>query len=112
VTSKDTSIYWLKGVAGCGKTAIAQTVADRSAANGRLGGSFFCSRDFDGRSKLNLIFPTLAHQLAHRHPTTFRPALVQAIRSRPDIRDDKLEVQFENIIIPLLNQLTHLRRSS
>jgi adenylylsulfate kinase-like enzyme len=34
VDGQDTSIYWLKGVAGCGKTAIAQTVAERSAAEG------------------------------------------------------------------------------
>jgi NACHT domain len=95
----DTSIYWLKGVAGCGKTAIAQTVADRSAAKGRLGGSFFCSRDFDDRRDLHLIFPTLAHQLAHHYPNTFRPALLQEIRSSPDIRHDKLEVQFEKLII-------------
>jgi NACHT domain len=91
VNNKDTSIYWLKGVAGCGKTAIAQTVAERSAANGRLGGSFFCSRDFQDRCDLHLVFLTLAHQLASHYPTTFKPALVQAIRSNPDIRHDKLE---------------------
>jgi NACHT domain len=97
----DASIYWLKGVAGCGKTAIAQTVAERSAAKGRLGGSFFCSRDFGDRRDLHLIFLTLAHQIAHHpgHTTAFRPALVQAIRFSPDIRHDKLEVQFERVII-------------
>jgi hypothetical protein len=96
---KDTSIYWLKGLAGCGKTAIAQTVAEHSAAKGRLGGSFFCSRDLKDTRDLHLIFPTLAQQLAYNHPTTFRPALVQAIRSSPDIRHDKLEVQFEKLIL-------------
>jgi NACHT domain len=105
VNSRDTSIYWLKGVAGCGKTAIAQTVAQRSAAKGRLGASFFCSRDFDDRRDLHLIFPTLAHQLAYHHPTTFGPALAQAVRSSPDIRHDKLEVQFEKLIIRPLKSI-------
>jgi NACHT domain len=105
VDGKDTSIYWLKGVAGCGKTAIAQSVAERSASNGRLGGSFFCSRDFDDRRDLHLIFPTLAHQIAYHHPTTFRPALLQEIRTNPDIRHDKLEVQFEKLIIQPLKSI-------
>jgi NACHT domain len=105
VDDTDTSIYWLKGVTGCGKTAIAQTIAERSAANGRLGGSFFCSRNFAHRRDLRLIFPKLAYQLAYSHPTTFRPALVQAIRSSPDIKDDKLEVQFEKIIIQPLKSI-------
>jgi NACHT domain len=95
----DTPIYWLKGLAGCGKTAIAQTVAERSAAQGRLGGSFFCSRDFTDRGDIHLIFPTLAHQIAYNHPTTFKPALARAISSSPDIRHEKLEVQFEKLII-------------
>jgi NACHT domain len=101
----ETSICWLKGVAGCGKTAIAQTVADHSAAKGRLGGSFFCSREFGDRRDLRLIFPTLARQLAYHHPTTFRPALVRAIGSSPDIRHDKLEVQFEKLIIGPLQSI-------
>jgi NACHT domain len=103
----DTPIYWLKGLAGCGKTAIARTVAERSAAKGRLVGSFFCSRDFDDRRDLHLIFLTLAHQLAHHpsQPTTFRPALAQAIRFSPDIRHDKLEVQFEKVIIGPLESI-------
>jgi NACHT domain len=99
-----TPIYWLKGIAGCGKTAIAQTVAERSATKRRLGGSFFCSRDFGDRRNLRLIIPTLAYQLAYHHPTTFRPALVDAICSNPDIWNDKLEVLFEKlIIVPLMS---------
>jgi WD40 repeat protein len=100
-----TTIYWLKGVAGCGKTAIAQEVAEHSAAKGRLCGSFFCSRDFEDLRNLRLIIPTLANQIAHQHPNTFRPALAQAIRSSPDIRHDKLEVQFETLIIGPLKSI-------
>ena len=57
-------VYWLNGLAGTGKSTIAQTVAERLFADGQLGASFFCSRDFEDRSNLELIFPTLAVQLA------------------------------------------------
>lgn len=36
-------VYWLNGLAGTGKTTIAQTIAERAFADGLLGASFFCS---------------------------------------------------------------------
>ena len=60
-------VYWLNGLAGTGKSTIAQTIAERLFAEGQLGASFFCSRDFEDRSNLDLIFPTLAAQL-HQQP--------------------------------------------
>ena len=59
-------IFWLHGLAGTGKSTIAQTVAEKLFADGRLGASFFCSSGSDDRSNLRLIFPTLAFQLAQR----------------------------------------------
>ena len=53
-------VFWLNGLAGTGKTTIAQTVSERIFADGQLGESFFCSRDFEDRSDLHFIFPTLA----------------------------------------------------
>jgi NACHT domain len=98
VDGTKSSVYWLKGVAGCGKSAIAQTFAERSAVNGRLGASFFCSRDFPDRRNLRLIFPTLARDLAYRYPE-FRAALVKTIRSNPDVEHDSLAVQFEKLLV-------------
>src|SRR5712672_2035088 len=59
-------VFWLNGLAGTGKSTIAQTFAERMFAEGRLGASFFCSRDVVDRSNLQTIFPTLAFQLAYR----------------------------------------------
>jgi NACHT domain len=98
VSDLKSSVYWLKGVAGCGKSTIAQTVAERSAAHGRLGASFFCSRDYPNRRDLRLIFPTLARDLAHGHPN-YKTALAQIIRSDPDVEHDTLAVQFERLIV-------------
>src|ERR1700753_3128916 len=62
----DQRIFWLNGLAGTGKSTIAQTFAETSFADGKLGASFFCSRDFEDRSNIQNIFPTLAFPLAHR----------------------------------------------
>jgi hypothetical protein len=51
----DKHVFWLNGLAGTGKSTIAQTFAETSFADGKLGASFFCSRDFDDRSNLRTI---------------------------------------------------------
>ena len=94
-------VYWLNGLAGTGKSTIAQTTAERLFADGCLGASFFCSRDFKDRSNLHLIFPTLSFQLAHRYPD-FQSVLVPLLQSNPDIGYESLYNQMERlIVIPL-----------
>ena len=44
---QDKQVFWLNGLAGTGKSTIAQTFAELSFADGRLAASFFCSQDFD-----------------------------------------------------------------
>jgi hypothetical protein len=53
---QDKHVFWLNGLAGTGKSTIAQTFAEMSFADGKLGASFFCSRDFDDRSSLRKFF--------------------------------------------------------
>ena len=61
-------VFWLNGLAGTGKSTIAQSFAETASGNGKLGASFFCSRDSDDHSDLEKIFPTLAFQLACKYP--------------------------------------------
>ena len=95
---QDHRVFWLSGLAGTGKSTIAQTFAEISFVDGKLGASFFCSRDFKDRSNLQAIFPTLAFQLAYRYPL-FREQLLQVLRVNPDIRRESLCSQLEKIII-------------
>ena len=90
-------VYWLNGLASTGKSTIAQTVSERLFADGLLGASFFCSRDFKDRSNLHFIFPTLPFQLAHKYPM-FRSALVPLLRSNPDIAFESLYNQMGKLI--------------
>jgi len=95
-------VYWLNGLAGTGKSTIAQTIAERVFADGRLGASFFCSRDFKDRRNLRYIFPTLAFQLAQKHPE-FRSILIPLLQSNPDIVQDSLYNQMEMLIVEPLS---------
>ena len=90
-------VYWLNGLVGTGKTTIAQTIAERLFAEGMLGASFFCSRDFEDRSDLQLIFPTLAVQLA-RNYTEFRSVFVLMAQSDPGISRESLYKQMGKLI--------------
>ncbi|KAF9787455.1 hypothetical protein BJ322DRAFT_1019867 [Thelephora terrestris] len=91
-------IFWLHGLAGTGKTTIAQTIAERLFAGGRLGASFFCSSGSEDRSNLRLIFPTLAFQLAQRYPE-FRSSLIPLLRSNPDIAYQSLQDQMKKLLV-------------
>ena len=90
-------VFWLNGLAGTGKSTIAQTIAERLFAEGRLGASLFCSRDFEDRSNLNSIFPTLAFQLAQKYPE-FRSHFVSILRSNPDVVHESLSSQMQKLI--------------
>ena len=91
-------VFWLNGLAGTGKSTIAQTFAETSFADGWLGASFFCSRDFDDRSNLQAIFPTLAFQLAYQYPS-FRKELLPILKANPDAGRRSLCSQMERLIV-------------
>jgi len=96
--NQDHRVFWLNGLAGTGKSTIAQTFAEISFADGKLGASFFCSRDFEDRNNLQVIFPTLAFQLAYRY-LPFRERLIQVLRANPDVGRESLCSQMERIIV-------------
>ena len=93
----------MNGLAGTGKSTIAKTTAERLFADNRLGASFFCSRDFQDRRNLELIFPTLAIQLARKYPK-FRSILIPLIQSDPGIAYGSLCDQMEKLIIQPLKE--------
>ena len=98
VDEKDQRIFWLNGLAGTGKSTIAQTIAEISFADGKLGASFFCSQNHKDRSNLQAIFSTLAFQLAHRYPQ-FRKQLVQVLETNLDVGQESPSSQLEKIIV-------------
>ena len=95
---RDHLVFWLNGLAGTGKSAIAQTFAERAFADGMLGASFFCSRGFGDQSDLRKIFATFAFQLAYTYPL-FRNQLLGVLRVHPDIGQASLVSQAEALVV-------------
>ena len=98
-------VFWLNGLAGTGKSTIAQTFAETTFADGKLGASFFCSRDFEDRSNLQMIFPTLAFQLAYRY-SHFREGLLRVLKECPDVGHESLCSQMEKLLLGPLKATT------
>lgn len=94
----DRRVFWLNGLAGTGKSTIAQSFAEISFADGELGASFFCSRDFEDRSNVRTIFPTLAFHLAHQCQE-FRKQLMLVLKTNPDVGRESLNSQLAKIIV-------------
>ena len=98
-------IYWLNGLAGTGKSTIAQTISERVFADGQLGATFFCSRNFEDRSTIQLIFPTIAVQLARKY-IEFRSTFVPLVQSNPGIAYESLCNQMNKLIVQPLREST------
>ena len=85
VSADSPRVFWLTGQAGFGKTTIAYTIAqyfhelEKKKHTGRhtvLGGTFFCSRQFEETRRQIHIIPTLVYQLA-RKSRSFAHALYE-----------------------------------
>lgn len=99
ITNKGSQpIFLLNGLAGTGKSTVAQTFAKTSFAEGNLGASFFCSRDSESRNNLRVIFPTIAYQLAKQCPK-FRAELLQVLTRGYNAGQQSLCLQMEKLIV-------------
>ncbi|EMD30819.1 hypothetical protein CERSUDRAFT_145802, partial [Gelatoporia subvermispora B] len=95
--SNGSRIFWLDGMAGTGKSAIARSVCkDLDAiADQRLGGSFFCSRGT--RDDVKRIIPTLAKSLARQDPL-YRLALLDVLVENENVGYARLELQVRHLL--------------
>ncbi|KAF7973534.1 hypothetical protein HWV62_14968 [Athelia sp. TMB] len=101
------NIFWLKGVAGFGKSAIAHSVAQMFHENGRLASSFFFSRDIVTRNTPQCLFTTIARDIASRYPA-FASDVGRALQREPALASASLSRQFEALICaPLRRHPTH-----
>ncbi|KAF9071966.1 hypothetical protein BDP27DRAFT_1418543 [Rhodocollybia butyracea] len=98
VFPNDSSIRWLYGPAGAGKSAIAQTVAEACAKNGTLAGSFFFWRSDPSRNNPQRLFTTLALQIAGAIPG-LRAIINSVVIKNPPVLTSSIEVQFNDLIL-------------
>ncbi|KAF7968877.1 hypothetical protein HWV62_29152 [Athelia sp. TMB] len=91
------NIFWLKGVAGSGKSAIAHRVAQMFHENGRLASSFFPSRGIVTRDTPQCLFTTIARDIASLHPA-FAEDVGSTLKHEPALASAPLSRQFEALI--------------
>jgi len=99
---QDQPVYWLNGLAGTGKSTIAQTFSKMASDRDLVGASFFCSRDYSNRKALKNIFPTLAYQLACHYPR-FKDHLVKVIKQDPSVAHNSLISQLSDLLVDPLS---------
>ena len=74
--ARDRDIFWLNGMAGTGKSTIADSLHRYARAMKVLGAGCFCSRDLENARDVFRIFPTIAYQLAINLPSQYRTFLL------------------------------------
>ena len=95
---------WLHGPAGCGKSAIAQRIAELCHEANRLLASFFFSRSEPRRNCAKYLVPTIAYQIARAFPEV-RALIEQEIARDPLIFEQSLETQIVRLVINPLRPL-------
>ena len=99
----ETLVMWLYGDAGAGKSAIAQTLAERLEV--LLLGSFFFSRNDGKRSTHRSLVATIAIQAATAVPG-LKKLITTAVERDPTIFEKKLEIQLSSLLIEPINTLS------
>jgi len=107
--TKSSSILWLRGPAGHGKTALEFTIAEICKKEGLLIGSFFFSNQIANCSDGSLLFATLAAQLIQAFPSTKR-YIDKAIRNDPHIFDKALEAQMKALVVEPIQRIATMTR--
>jgi hypothetical protein len=100
------TVFWLNGLAGTGKTTISRTVCQRLDDQGLLGASFFISRQTDERRGAINMVHSIAHQLARRNQR-FMNALCATLGRFPELATGKnLQKQISELLIEPARALT------
>ncbi|PPQ71356.1 hypothetical protein CVT25_002784 [Psilocybe cyanescens] len=94
------SVLWIHGSMGVGKSAVMQSIAEILFAEkkNQYGGSFFFSRGVEGRDNGNLLFATLAYQLAVHNPS-LGTHIDKAMTRDPSLPTKSMDVQLRDLII-------------
>ncbi|KAF5359636.1 hypothetical protein D9756_003120 [Leucocoprinus leucothites] len=96
-------LYWMKGPAAVGKSAVAQTCAERLKISGHLGAAFFFS--VNGRRKDHTrFFPTLAYQLSTILPD-YREIVNRKVSVDRTLVKKTMSSQFRSLIVEPLQEL-------
>ncbi|KAF6756565.1 hypothetical protein DFP72DRAFT_1044735 [Ephemerocybe angulata] len=99
-------ILWLYGYVGCGKSAIAQAIAEKFGRRKRLAASFFFFRASGARSKAGRFAMTIACQVAAAVPSA-GPYILSAAKTHVGLlTHSSLDQQFQRLVYEPLMEAT------
>ena len=96
------SMYWMRGPAGVGKSAIAQTCAEKLKKSGHLGAAFFFT--VNKHSNPSRLFTTIAYQLATTL-SDYRAFIDEKISRDRTLVEKKMPSQFRSLIVEPIQEL-------
>ncbi|KAF8144624.1 hypothetical protein K438DRAFT_577332 [Mycena galopus ATCC 62051] len=96
-TDPESTILWLHGPAGAGKSAIMQTPARELQNVGRLGSSFFFKRGHATRGNGKTLFATIAYRLA-LGVSWLKAPISNTVENDPSIIARSIEIQLQKLI--------------
>jgi hypothetical protein len=100
----DQCIFWLSGLAGTGKSTVAQTVAHSYHEKQRLAASFFFSRGGGDVGHARKFVTSIAVDIANNVPA-LRQYISDAVKERTDIANESLRDQWHHLVIAPLSKL-------
>ncbi|KAH8797612.1 quinon protein alcohol dehydrogenase-like superfamily [Flagelloscypha sp. PMI_526] len=90
------SLFWIFGLAGTGKSTIAQSVCEILKKEALLASSYFCSVQFDSEDSKRIV-PTIASHLAACFPV-FAKHLAMILRRSPECASARIPDQFRDLL--------------
>lgn len=96
-------MLWMNGPAGVGKSAVAQTCAERLKLSGILGAAFFFS-SLQDRDRHDYFFPSIAYQLSTTSPD-YRNLLDKKVSGDKTLVSKAMAWQFKELIVEPLQEL-------
>ncbi|KIK69451.1 hypothetical protein GYMLUDRAFT_214597 [Collybiopsis luxurians FD-317 M1] len=99
-------IYWLYGIAGTGKSTIAQSFCKQLEERGFIVASFFCSRNATERSDILRIIPTIAESLARRD-RFYSSIITRVLKRDPHVASYAISQQIKELF---LEQSIHFQK--
>ena len=96
--------YWIYGLPGIGKTALAHSICASLDDQERLAGAFFCRRDDPELSELRNILPTLINKLTIIYPP-LRNIVAQHLRKNPNVTPESMP---HTLFFDFVRKLPHL----
>ena len=98
------NVLWLSGVAGSGKSTIANTIATRFLNLRRRGAFLHFARNDPVNSNPNAVIRTLSYQLARFHPR-IRAAISKQLEENAGLETASIALQFEKLVQKPLEEL-------